>query len=75
MRAFIRQTLEEQISQKNLLNGDVPEDLKNDIEVTLTARAGSMFLYASLLLEQILTKITMTIPPVFGKSWKPSPGT
>ena len=56
VRTFIRSTLDLQIKERNLLNGEVPDDLKNEIESTLTNRAGNMFLYASLLLEQVCDK-------------------
>ena len=56
VRTFIRSTLDLQIKNRNLLNGEVPDDLKNEIESTLTNRAGNMFLYASLLLEQVCDK-------------------
>ena len=53
VRAFIRATLKNRISDKALLNGVVSEDLKNEIEITLSNRANNMFLYASLLLNQL----------------------
>ena len=53
VRAFIKQTLETRINEKALLNGNVPRDLKADIEGTLTNRARNMFLYASLLINQL----------------------
>ena len=56
VKEFIRSTLEDRIHDKSLLNGDVPDDLKGEIELTLTRRAGNMFLYASLLLSQLCDK-------------------
>lgn len=56
IRTFIHATLGARIQQKALLNGKVPDDLKDEIEGTLTSRAGSMFLYASLLLNQLCDK-------------------
>ena len=53
VKQFIHSTLEQRIKDKSLLNGDVPSDLKAEIETTLTGRASNMFLYASLLLEQL----------------------
>ena len=56
VRTFIHSTLEKRINDRTLLNGDVPDDLKDEIENTLTGRASNMFLYASLLLEQLCDK-------------------
>lgn len=56
VRTFIRSTLEKRIKDGTLLRGDVPDDLRSEIEFTLTNRAGNMFLYASLLLEQLCDK-------------------
>ena len=56
VRTFICSTLEKRIKDGTLLHGDVPDDLRTEIEVTLTNRAGCMFLYASLLLEQLCDK-------------------
>lgn len=56
VRTFIRSTLDLQIKERNLLNGEVPNDLEKEIESTLTDRAGNMFLYATLLLEQLCDK-------------------
>ena len=56
VKKFIHSTLEKRINDKTLLNGDVPDDLKDEIENTLTGRASNMFLYASLLLEQLCDK-------------------
>ena len=56
VKKFIHSTLEKRINDKTLLNGDVPDDLKDEIEDTLTGRASNMFLYASLLLEQLCDK-------------------
>ena len=53
VQTFVRSTLEKRIKDRTLLRGDVPDDLRTEIEVTLTNRAGNMFLYASLLLEQL----------------------
>ena len=56
VRAFIRSTLDDRINEKALLNGNVSEELRNEIEITLSSRASSMFLYASLLLNQLCNK-------------------
>lgn len=56
VRMFIRSTLDKRIQDKILLSGNVPEDLRDEIEVTLTSRANNMFLYASLMLEQLCDK-------------------
>ena len=56
VKKFIHSTLEKRIDDKTLLNGDVPDDLKDEIETTLTGRASNMFLYANLLLEQLCDK-------------------
>ena len=56
VRTFIHATLTNRINEGMLLNGNVPEDLKEEIEVKLTGRAGSMFLYASLLINQLCDK-------------------
>lgn len=56
VKRFIHSTLERRINDKTLLNGHVPDDLKGEIENTLTGRASNMFLYASLLLEQLCDK-------------------
>ena len=53
VEAFIRQNLQERVNNKTLLKGEISTDLKSSIETTLTRRAGSMFLYASLLLKQL----------------------
>lgn len=53
VEAFIRQNLQERVDNKTLLKGEISTDLKSSIETTLTRRAGSMFLYASLLLKQL----------------------
>ena len=53
VRSFVKQTLQARIDEKALLNGDVPENLKAEIEEVLTKRARNMFLYASLLLNQL----------------------
>ena len=53
VRAFIENTLDTQIKRGNLLQGRVSDQLKTEIKDTLTHRARNMFLYASLLLNQI----------------------
>ena len=50
---FIKETLGERIQQGDLLSGNVPSQLREDIENTLTSRAHNMFLYASLLLNRL----------------------
>ena len=56
VRTFIRMSLDIRIRNKELLNGVVPDKLRDQIETTLTARASSMFLYASLLLDRLCDK-------------------
>ena len=56
VREFIETTLDERIKDKELLGGDVERDLKEKIRDTLTSRARNMFLYASLLLNQLCDK-------------------
>ena len=53
VRTFIETTLEAQIKRGNLLQGKVSEHLRTEIKDTLTLRSRNMFLYASLLLNQI----------------------
>ncbi|KAG8531321.1 uncharacterized protein KY384_002950 [Bacidia gigantensis] len=53
---FIKDTLMARIKDKDLLDGHVSPELESEIESTLTARARNMFLYASLLLNQICDK-------------------
>ena len=53
VRIFIKETLQERIKDRALLNGNVSDGLRADIERILTARAQSMFLYAALLLNQL----------------------
>ena len=56
VKAFIHTTLEDRIQDESFLNGHPPEGLKEEIITTLSLRAGSMFLYASLLLNQLCDK-------------------
>lgn len=56
VKTFIQQTLQARIDDKTLLNGSISDELKSDIETTLTKRAQNMFLYASLLLNQMSDK-------------------
>lgn len=56
VKTFIHHTLEENIADRTLLNGEVSDKLRNDIEEILTSRANNMFLYASLLLSQLCDK-------------------
>ncbi|KAL9580436.1 MAG: hypothetical protein Q9212_004495 [Teloschistes hypoglaucus] len=56
VKTFIQQTLQARIDDKTLLNGSISNELKSDIETTLTKRAQNMFLYASLLLNQMSDK-------------------
>lgn len=56
VREFIETTLDNRIRDKELLNGVVPPDLREKIKDTLTSRARNMFLYASLLLNQLCDK-------------------
>ncbi|KAL8661554.1 MAG: hypothetical protein Q9202_005499 [Teloschistes flavicans] len=56
VKTFIRETLQARIDDKTLLNGRISNELKSDIETTLTKRAQNMFLYASLLLNQMSDK-------------------
>ena len=53
VRTFIQSSLDERIKDKALLHGKVPQDLRDEIEITLTHRANNMFLYAALLLERL----------------------
>ncbi|KAK4694419.1 hypothetical protein P7C71_g3166, partial [Lecanoromycetidae sp. Uapishka_2] len=53
VRAFIKQTLQDRIDEGAILNGNVSDQLRANIENTLTSRAHNMFLYASLLLNQL----------------------
>ena len=50
---FIEATIEDRIKDKSLLNGIIEPYLKERIKDTVTKRARSMFLYASLLLNQL----------------------
>ena len=56
VRTFIHYTLDDRIRDRALLNGVVSEELRNEIETALSARASSMFLYANLLLDQLCDK-------------------
>ncbi|KAI4089483.1 MAG: hypothetical protein LQ339_008544 [Xanthoria mediterranea] len=56
VKTFIQRTLQHSIDEKLLLDGAVSEQLQSDIENTLTKRAQNMFLYASLLLNQLCDK-------------------
>ncbi|KAI4199757.1 MAG: hypothetical protein LQ350_004384 [Teloschistes chrysophthalmus] len=56
VKTFIQQTLQARIDDKTLLNGRISDELKSDIETILTKRAKNMFLYASLLLNQMSDK-------------------
>ena len=53
VRVFIETTLDDRIKDKELLDGVVEPDLRDKIRDTLTSRAQNMFLYASLLLNQL----------------------
>lgn len=53
VREFIETTLDNRIKDKELLDGVVETDLREKIRDTLTSRAQNMFLYASLLLNQL----------------------
>ena len=53
---FIEKTLDDRIKDRSLLNGVVEPVLKEKIKNTLTSRARNMFLYASLLLNQLCDK-------------------
>ena len=53
VRVFIETTLDNRIKDKELLDGVVEPDLRDKILDTLTSRAQNMFLYASLLLNQL----------------------
>ena len=53
VREFIEKTLDNRIKDKELLDGVVETDLREKIRDTLTSRAQNMFLYASLLLNQL----------------------
>ena len=54
VREFIERTLEDRMQNQKPLNGEVVDPaLKRTITETLSARAGNMFLYASLLLRQL----------------------
>lgn len=53
VREFIETTLDDRIKDKELLDGVVETDLREKIRDTLTSRAQNMFLYASLLLNQL----------------------
>lgn len=53
VREFIEITLDNRIKDKELLDGVVETDLREKIRDTLTSRAQNMFLYASLLLNQL----------------------
>ena len=53
VREFIETTLDDRIKDKELLDGDVKPDLRDKIRDTITSRAQNMFLYASLLLNQL----------------------
>lgn len=53
VREFIETTLDNRIRDKQLLDGVVETDLREKIRDTLTSRAQNMFLYASLLLNQL----------------------
>ena len=56
VREFIETTLDDRIRDKELLDGVVEPDLRAKIRDTLTSRAQNMFLYASLLLNQLCDK-------------------
>ena len=56
VREFIETTLDHRIKDKELLDGVVEPDLREKIKDTLTSRAQNMFLYASLLLNQLCDK-------------------
>lgn len=56
VREFIETTLDNRIKDKDLLNGIVEPELREKIRDTLTSRARNMFLYASLLLNQLCDK-------------------
>ena len=53
---FIQDTLEARVKDHSLLNGNVNDELRKYIQTTLSNRAGSMFLYASLLINQLCDK-------------------
>ena len=53
VNTFIKKTLRVRIENGDLLNGNVPGQLREDIENILTIRAHNMFLYASLLLNRL----------------------
>ncbi|KAL9615299.1 MAG: hypothetical protein Q9167_000270 [Letrouitia subvulpina] len=53
---FIKKTLQDRIDDQSLLNGQVSNELKNEIETVLIERAHNMFLYGSLLLQQLADK-------------------
>lgn len=53
VREFISTTIGKRIDGKKLLKGVVSDDLKAFIMKTLTDRADNMFLYASLLMDQL----------------------
>ena len=53
---FIDRTPEERINDKELLDSFVGDDLKKTVRDTLIRRAGNMFLYSSLLLNQLCDK-------------------
>ena len=48
---FIKHELDKRISEKQLLHGYVPDELRSDLLFNLSERAGSMFWYASLQLN------------------------
>ena len=56
VRYFIQDSLEARIKDGSLLNGEISDDLKAEIEKTLISRAANMFQYANLLLNRLCDK-------------------
>ena len=53
---FIKKTLQDRIDDQSLLGGQVSNELRAEIEAVLIERADNMFLYGSVLLQQLADK-------------------
>ena len=68
VRTFIREILQERIKEGALLDGNVSEQLRADIENILTSRAHNMFLTAACSSISYVIAIVLTTKTVFARS-------